>query len=171
MFVSVTEVALSISPCLALMLSQFAWKQSQGVTGWMLGNWKELQLREGQGWIRHSPGLEQKSKKAGEKKKKIDSIAGTVLWECWWGRDHFYSVPQSGPTSSTVDVWAICAQHACRATEHELLWRLAVCVISYAWWENEDSYSDPAKTWYLWYIFKLNKLNGVSLKFRNRESV
>lgn len=54
MFVSLTEVALSIfppapTPCLALALSQFAWKQSQGVTGWMLGNRKELQQREEQG--------------------------------------------------------------------------------------------------------------------------
>lgn len=33
----------------------------------------------------------------------------------------FYSVPPSEPTRSTVDVWAICAQHARRATERELL--------------------------------------------------
>lgn len=48
MFVSLTEVALSISPpdptpCLALTFSQFAWKQSQGVTGWVLDKKKELQ--------------------------------------------------------------------------------------------------------------------------------
>lgn len=49
MFVSLTEVALSTStqpptpastPLHALARSQFAWKQSRGVTGWMLGNRK-----------------------------------------------------------------------------------------------------------------------------------
>lgn len=33
----------------------------------------------------------------------------------------FCSVPPSEPTSSTGDVWAICTQHARRATERELL--------------------------------------------------
>lgn len=84
----------------------------------MLGNRKELQYRAK---IR---------KKRGE---KSHSIAGTVLWECWWGRDLFFcSVPPSEPTSSSVDVWAICTQHARRETESKLLWRLGVCIISHA---------------------------------------
>lgn len=32
-----------------------------------------------------------------------------------------YLVPQSEPTSSLVDVWAICTQHARRVSEHEAL--------------------------------------------------
>lgn len=78
---SLTEVALSRPPSpphrhteppqlqpplCTRSFSQIAWKQSQGVTGWMLGNRKRVAKgEESRGEKRKSPGLVQKSKGGG----------------------------------------------------------------------------------------------------------
>lgn len=60
-------------------------------------------------------------------------------------------VPPSEPTNSSVDVWAICTQHARRETESKLLWRLGVCIISHPQKEKKikcgggGSSSEPAE--------------------------
>lgn len=94
------------------------------MTGWMLGNRKRVAKgEESRGEKRKSPGLVQKSKRRGW---------GGCLnnWELCCGNvdeagTFFFPplclVPLSEPTSSAVDVWAICAQYARRASERGLL--------------------------------------------------
>lgn len=71
----------SLSPCLL----------GNRVKGWLAGclvTEKSCNREENRGESDTAKGSS-KNQKKGERRGKSHSIAGTVLWECWWGRDLF----------------------------------------------------------------------------------
>lgn len=182
MFVSLTEVALSTpptpppyppttpAPTPALhSLSQFAWKQAGGVTGWMLGNRKKAATEQSRGESANAQGWSTNQKK---EKKLVWGWGGTQ----WLGLC-FGNVNEAG---NFLSVWLLrvnervapwmCGRFVLGMPAEQRgagpLWRLGVCAVSHARRKERDVTQKRWNRQWEQCILKLKNLSTVLIKVK-----